>query len=268
MKHYLSLLFFLTFFSCQIENYVFLKPVMVSNEPTNILGTSAEVSGYVLGEGGKNVSEYGAVVSLNNPPTINDIKVKYGERKGSFTEIIENLKIGSTYYYSAYGINEEGTGYGDVFKFTTNSKPKCSPSKNTFKINSTLALPNGNYNNGAKIEDGNYGADYSIVGSNFSSGLELEIYFVGKPEDLLPGSYQPVGKIDYLNKNKKHVVVVMWHGGQRHFLKNQEDDLVYVEKGNSSNEINIILCDATFKYNTNDFKSYDAMVTSSFTLTK
>lgn len=264
MKRYLYLLFFAIFFSCQIENYVFLKPVMVSDEPTNILSTSAEVSGYVLGEGGKNVSEYGAVVSLNNPPTVNDIKVKYGEGKGSFTEIMKNLEQGSTYYYSAYGINEEGIGYGDVFRFTTNAKAECSPAKNTFKINSDLVLPNGDYNNGAKIEDGNYGGDYSIVGSNFSSGLELQIHFVGKPEDLLPGSYQPVGDIDYLNKNKKHVVVAMWHNGQRHFLKNYESK-VYVEKGDASNELNIILCDALFKYNTN-YKSYDAKVTSNFTL--
>ena len=52
-------------------------------------------------------------------PTIADSHVTSGGGFGSFSCSLSGLQPGTTYYYRAYAVNSEGTGYGDVMQFTT-----------------------------------------------------------------------------------------------------------------------------------------------------
>ncbi len=127
MKKIISITFSLFFFACEVVNIDYLEPIMITGEPTSILTNSAIFSGRVLGEGGKDVIEYGIVWSESFPPTIQDNKSIEGQRIGIFSERYQGLKSNTTYYCSAYGINEVGVGYGVVYEFTTNSEPPCNP---------------------------------------------------------------------------------------------------------------------------------------------
>ncbi|WP_298538779.1 hypothetical protein [uncultured Aquimarina sp.] len=113
--------------SCEIENVNYLAPIMVTDKPQNVLANSAILGGKALGEGGKDITEFGIVWSVNNPPTINDNKIIEGERLGSFSKLYDVFESGTTYYYSVYGISEAGAGYGQVYEFTTNPDPPCDP---------------------------------------------------------------------------------------------------------------------------------------------
>lgn len=118
--------------SCEIENIEYLTPIVVTDEPVNVQANTAILGGAVLGEGGKDVTEYGLVWSTSDSPTINNDKLVIGERLGSFSDLISGFENATTYYYRAYAINEVGVGYGQTFQFTTNAQAACEPVRDNF----------------------------------------------------------------------------------------------------------------------------------------
>lgn len=114
-------------YGCEIENINYITPIAVTDAPFNVQANSAILGGAVLGEGGKDVVEYGLVWSTNDTPTIDDTKIVLGDRIGSFSNTYDSFEANTTYFYRAYGISEVGVGYGGTYGFTTKSEPPCDP---------------------------------------------------------------------------------------------------------------------------------------------
>ncbi|UPQ78620.1 fibronectin type III domain-containing protein [Flavobacterium azooxidireducens] len=130
MKKFIALVLFVSLLSgCEIENINYKVPLVISYEPENVLTNSAILGGIVLAEGGKDVTEYGVVVSTSENPTINDTKVVIGNRLGEFFIAYSNLQPATTYFYRAYGVNEVGAGYGESYQFTTGVATPCNPTQ-------------------------------------------------------------------------------------------------------------------------------------------
>ena len=118
--------------SCEIDNIDYLTPIVITEEPVNVQANTAVLGGAVLGEGGKDVTEFGLVWSTSDSPTVNDSKLVKGKRLGAFSELIGGFENATTYYYRAYAINEVGIGYGQTFQFTTNAQAACDPERDNF----------------------------------------------------------------------------------------------------------------------------------------
>ncbi len=108
------------------ELYVKINTFPVTNE--NLGQNIAYLSGEVLDDGGKNITEKGILLSRNPNPTFNDTKLisGYNVSDGSTSNGIgkisvkaENLIVNTTYYYKTYCINSLGTSFGEELNFKT-----------------------------------------------------------------------------------------------------------------------------------------------------
>ncbi len=99
------------------------KPTVITNEVTDITGTSAKCGGNVTSDGGFPVTERGVCWSTNENPTINDSHTNDGTGMGFFTSNIVDLNGSTNYYIKAYAINEIGIAYGNQLTFITETPP-------------------------------------------------------------------------------------------------------------------------------------------------
>jgi len=95
-------------------------PTVKTLGATNITLTKATIGGEVISEGFLAATERGMVFSETNPkPSVSDTKLLSGYGIGSFSKDLENLKVNTKYYYSAFASNAKGTSYGEILNFTT-----------------------------------------------------------------------------------------------------------------------------------------------------
>jgi uncharacterized protein (TIGR02145 family) len=94
-------------------------PTVTTNQPTNVMETSATFSGNVTSTGGATVTARGFCWSTSPNPTLDDTYSTNGSGTGSFSYIITDLVPTTTYYVRAYATNSAGTGYGAERSFTT-----------------------------------------------------------------------------------------------------------------------------------------------------
>lgn len=95
-------------------------PIVTIASVTNITAYSATCIAEISSDGGSAVIARGICWSLTNPtPTTEDRNVKSGTGSGSFTNSIEGLTQGATYYLRAYATNGVGTVYSSQVIFTT-----------------------------------------------------------------------------------------------------------------------------------------------------
>ena len=81
---------------------------------------SIDAEGNVMYGGLSNVTSRGfCYSSTNNQPTLNDNTITAGNGTGSFSAIISNLELLTTYYVRAYATNSYGTSYGETKSITT-----------------------------------------------------------------------------------------------------------------------------------------------------
>tara|TARA_R110002096_G_scaffold132257_1_gene282488 strand:+ start:1976 stop:2830 length:855 start_codon:yes stop_codon:yes gene_type:complete len=248
MNKIILLLISITLFGCEITNIDYLMPIMGTDEPSSILTNSAVLGGKVLGEGGKDIFEYGVVWSETFPPTIEDNKMIEGERIGWFSGRYEGLKSNTTYYYSSYGINEVGVGYGEVYEFKTNSEPICAPAVDN-RINT------GNNVNGI-ININNVISDNRFLGFNDGniqfetetnwSSVKITLQFNEIDGNLpLTGEYSTV--YEFNNQSEKSngevkLSVSDWDIGSLGGGGASPNEKVYIENDNLGN-ITFIFCD-------------------------
>ena len=93
------------------------RPNISTNTVYYITPPSAICGGYVLADGGANVTARGVCWSTSPDPTINDSHTIDGIGTGSFTSNITGLTANETYYVRAYATNSAGTSYGDLRSF-------------------------------------------------------------------------------------------------------------------------------------------------------
>lgn len=93
--------------------------VLKTNPIINISLTTKSSGGYIINNGGSEVTERGVCWSKNPNPTIKNFKTNDGTGKGKYISNITDLTIGYTYYVRAYATNDAGTSYGNQLSFTT-----------------------------------------------------------------------------------------------------------------------------------------------------
>ena len=97
----------------------YLLPAITTDSITSITDTMAVGCGYVMSDGGLTVTERGFCWSTNHNPTVNDSHALSGTGTGAFAVEMIGLMANTTYYVSAYAINNAGTSYGTEESFTT-----------------------------------------------------------------------------------------------------------------------------------------------------
>ncbi len=93
----------------------------VSDVSVSGIGTnSATFSSFIIDNGNATINECGFCYSTTTNPTIDDVRISYGNPTGnSFAKSITGLKENTTYHVRAYAINELGIAYSHDKQFTT-----------------------------------------------------------------------------------------------------------------------------------------------------
>ena len=94
-------------------------PVVTTSQTT---ATSTQISsgGSITNDGGYSITTRGICYSTaNSTPTIEDSYTTAGIGTGTFSSVITNVDVSTTYYVRAYATNSIGTGYGKVVSLTT-----------------------------------------------------------------------------------------------------------------------------------------------------
>lgn len=103
------------FYACEKKEV----PAVITEEITEITGTTATCGGIITNEGSSPVIAKGACWSTEATPTIDNNKTSDGSGSAIFNSNITGLNGATTYYVRAYATNGEGTGYGANMSFTT-----------------------------------------------------------------------------------------------------------------------------------------------------
>lgn len=103
---------------------IYPPTVTTHAEVTEITLNSAVCGGYVSSDGGAPVSARGICWNTRPDPTINNPHTDNGTGMGNFTDTIDGLSPGTTYYVKAYATNSAGINYGEQRVFTTSSHPE------------------------------------------------------------------------------------------------------------------------------------------------
>lgn len=86
---------------------------------TNITPFSAQGDGDVTSDGGAAITARGLCYATTPNPTITGSHTTESGTTGPFTSIMSGLTPNTTYYVRAYATNANGTGYGNMYSFTT-----------------------------------------------------------------------------------------------------------------------------------------------------
>lgn len=94
----------------------FLSPVTLKDSTLYSMTAVAKV----LEQGSAEVMAKGFCWSIDNPePTVDDNNVPCRPEEDEFSIHLEDLALETTYYICAYAVNEYGTGYSEVFAYST-----------------------------------------------------------------------------------------------------------------------------------------------------
>ena len=124
-KNILSICVLCLFFGCNVGDSqwdldtIDQLPIVVTSDAVNVSNVSASVSYDVISDGGSSVTQRGVCWSTDQNPTISDDLTNQGAGTGSFTIVLSNLTLNTTYYVRAYAINEVGVAYGNEISFLT-----------------------------------------------------------------------------------------------------------------------------------------------------
>ena len=88
---------------------------------SDVVSTRVRCEGFIVRDGGLEVTERGFCWSSEPQPTIDGLCVKLGSGTGTYRGYISGLQRGTTYHVRAYAINEAGVVYGDDLEFVPDS---------------------------------------------------------------------------------------------------------------------------------------------------
>ncbi|WP_333696710.1 hypothetical protein [Flavobacterium sp.] len=132
---------------CDKEHEFGFQPNAVRTfEVSSVNQTSAVVSGEIVSNGGKTLTERGICWHTSPGSKINNNKKTNSPFTiGIFSSTIENLQPGTTYYVRAFATNTSGTAYGNELTFSTNPAtiPILSSTKEVTNITQTTAVSGG-----------------------------------------------------------------------------------------------------------------------------
>lgn len=231
------------FTACQVENINYSPPIMVTFEPENVQATSASLGGGAIGNGGLRVTEYGIVYNTAGNPTTKDTKIALGENLGEFYNTFDIFEPGKTYSYRTYGINAEGTGYGETYNFTTVSPPPCDHVQENV-INTGIYFGNISITDVTLDRTSNLDYNLEFETRSYSSTIRIFLRFKEIGQRLpLSGIYTTVGELDSLTPySDGKVEMFIWNYGSEIGGATAAPGLkVYVE--NNNGVVDFIFCD-------------------------
>ena len=115
----------------------------ISTTTTTATSTTISSGGTISSDGGYSIAARGVCYSTtNSTPTIADKYTTAGIGTGTFSTIITNVSVSTTYYVRAYASNSIGTSYGNIMIVTTaNGLPKLTTTTPT--LNGTTVISGG-----------------------------------------------------------------------------------------------------------------------------
>lgn len=146
-------------------------PVVTTTAASSINTNSALLGGNITSDNGSAITERGVVYSTtDNTPEIGEGGVtkeaEGGTTTGTFSETINSLTTSTTYYFRAYAINANGTGYGDVLSFTTFSDLPTLTTTDASNVTTTSATFGGNIADQGNSAVTERGIVYSATNAN------------------------------------------------------------------------------------------------------
>lgn len=117
----LILSFFVVISSCETDDddIVITKPVVTTDEVSNISYNEAFCGGTVTSNGGADITSRGVCWNNTPNPEHDDFYTLESTGTGHFSSMITGLKYNTTYYIRAYAVNSAGIGYGEEKVFST-----------------------------------------------------------------------------------------------------------------------------------------------------
>ena len=109
-------------------------PIVTTNPPTSITGTTATGNGVLLSSAGFSTTDTGVCYGTAVNPAIGGSCVSASNAQGAFTASITGLTAGTGYHIRAYATNSVGTDYGADIPF------QAAPSKGRFITSGTGKL--------------------------------------------------------------------------------------------------------------------------------
>lgn len=97
----------------------YLRPSVETLAATEISLTSAKINALITNDGGAEITASGFY--YGHSPDSLEYEVVSSSMSTSFSAVINSLEVDATYYYKAYATNIEGTTYGEILSFTTDS---------------------------------------------------------------------------------------------------------------------------------------------------
>jgi hypothetical protein len=97
----------------------YLRPSVETLAATEISLTSAKINALITNDGGAEIAASGFYYGHSQDSL--EYEVVSSSMSTSFSAVINSLEVGATYYYKAYATNIEGTAYGEILSFTTDS---------------------------------------------------------------------------------------------------------------------------------------------------
>lgn len=96
--------------------------IIITNEPSNINGTTALCGGNITFDGNSIETSKGICWSQDSNPTYDNDRIyfMFGSGVGTYTCSMAGLKPNTTYYVRAFAQNNAGISYGGIFNFKTN----------------------------------------------------------------------------------------------------------------------------------------------------
>ncbi len=95
-------------------------PVLTTLTYSNVLLSTAKLSGNITSDGGTFVTKRGFCWSRTNQnPTVQDDTLVTGNGAGFFSDTISGLIGQTTFYVRAFATNNNGTGYGSILSMKT-----------------------------------------------------------------------------------------------------------------------------------------------------
>lgn len=99
-----------------------ILPNLQTNEVTNITLYSVKTGGKLIDSGSSDIIEVGIVVGLSTLPTTESNIKKFiltPDQSGDFNLKITDIPPNKKYYIRAYGVNSDGSSYGNEVQFTS-----------------------------------------------------------------------------------------------------------------------------------------------------
>lgn len=104
----------------QYETPGITAPTVTTTAASSIQSAQAVVGGSATSDGGSVITEKGVVYSTTpGVSLLTGTVLAIGTGLGAFSDTLEGLSSGTTYYFAAYATNASGTSYGSELSFTT-----------------------------------------------------------------------------------------------------------------------------------------------------